>query len=122
MKTASDPRHKKRIKLVQALFATSFTPQHSALITPILEQLERLDQLITTAAPEWPLDKINRLDLAVLRVAVYELLEGTVPEKVIIDEAVEIAKRYGADKSPSFVNGVLGTVLAKIRSDQHEPA
>lgn len=119
MKTASDPRHKKRVKLVQILFAESFTPQHSTLVTPILQELAQLDQLITAAAPEWPLSKINRLDLAVLRVATYELLTADTPPKVVIDEAVEIAKSYGADASPSFVNGVLGTILATINRDHH---
>jgi len=111
MKTSSDPRHKKRIKLVQALFAESFQPQEDQLTAPILKQLSKLDQQITAAAPEWPLNKINRVDLAVLRVATYELYHSNTPEKVVIDEAVEIAKAYGSDASPSFVNGVLGTIL-----------
>lgn len=116
MKTSQDPRHLKRVKLVQALFAESYTPQSMPALQPVLAHLPRIDLLITAAAPEWPLNNINRLDLAVLRAATYELLQGETPEKVVIDEAVEIAKKYGADKSPSFVNGVLGTILATIKN------
>ena len=101
MKTSSDPRHKKRVIRVTAAFASSFVPGFSSPV----------DSFITTAAPEWPLSKINRIDLAILRVATDELMNSDTPPKVIIDEAVEIAKTFGAESSPSFVNGVLGTIL-----------
>lgn len=119
MKTSSDPRHRKRIKLVQALYASTFNSRPSALAKPILEHLTGIDRQISVAAPEWPLDKINRVDLAILRVAAYELFHSDTPKKVVIDEAVEIAKAYGSDASPSFVNGVLGTILAKKQA-QHD--
>ncbi len=115
MKTSSDPRHQKRIKLVQALFANSYHPQNAKLTADITKNLTELDQAITIAAPEWPLNNINRVDLAILRVATYELIHTDTPPKVIIDEAVEIAKTYGAENSSSFVNGVLGTILATIK-------
>ena len=113
MKTATDPRHKKREARVSALFARSFQDSSSvADIQVILDALPELDAAIAAAAPEWPLTKINRIDLAILREAVYELLhDPSVPPKVVVDEAVEIAKKFGAESSPSFVNGVLGTVL-----------
>lgn len=114
MKTPTDPRHRKRVKLVQALFASSYHPQNKKLIAPIKENLEDIDKAITSAAPEWPLNNINRVDLAILRVATHELLYTDTPPKVAIDEAVEIAKKYGAENSSSFVNGVLGTILATI--------
>ncbi len=101
MKTSSDPRHLKRVTQVSKLYASSFVTGFS---TPN-------DKLISTAAPDWPLAKINKIDLAILRVAVEELLHTKTPPKVVIDEAVEIAKKYGAEQSPSFVNGVLGTIL-----------
>lgn len=110
MKTSSDPRHKQRIRKVQALFADSFHPQPKKLVAPIVELLDSLDEQISAAAPDWPLQKVNKIDLAILRVATYELLHTDTPEKVIIDEAVEIAKTYGSDSSPGFVNGVLGTI------------
>ena len=114
MKTSADPRHKKRVRLVQALYATTFHSQHKTLLAPILPHLEKIDAIIKDAAPEWPLANINRVDLAVLRNATYELLETDTPVKVVIDEAVEIAKDYGAEASSSFVNGVLGTIIKKI--------
>jgi len=101
MKTSSDPRHKARIAKVQAMFSASF---QAGFTTPH-------DQLIHQVAPEWPLKNINKIDLAVLRVAIDELETSDTPPKVIIDEAVEIAKIYGTESSPSFVNGVLGTIL-----------
>jgi len=115
VKTISDPRHKKRLRLVTSLFAHGFTPQSHTTLNPILTKLSTIDRLVSSAAPEWPLAKINRLDLAILRVATYELLFTDTPPKVIIDEAVEIAKTYGAEHSFSFVNGVLGTILATIK-------
>ncbi|MBI1982106.1 MAG: transcription antitermination factor NusB, partial [Candidatus Levybacteria bacterium] len=64
------------------------------------------------AAPEFPIGKINKVDLAVLRLAVFELLvERKEPQKVIIDEAIELAKEYGGETSPSFINGALGNIL-----------
>lgn len=117
MKKASDPRHKRRRELVKSLFASSFTPQ--AFSPPgfiqILTGRAKIDKIIQAAAPEWPIEKINRIDLAILRLAVYELSKKETPPKVVIDEAVEIAKEYGGDSSPSFVNGVLGTAYEKLK-------
>jgi N utilization substance protein B len=112
MKTASDPRHQLRREAVKSLFAESFTSQEakSELVRSILAKKKEIDQKIQGAAPEWPVDKLNRIDLSILRLSVYELLEGINPPKVIIDEAVELAKEFGGESSPSFVNGVLGTI------------
>ena len=74
-------------------------------------QLE-LDGIIGPVAPEWPIDQIARIDRVILRIGVYELLhEPSVPPKVAINEAVELAKAFGGDNSSKFINGVLGTVL-----------
>jgi hypothetical protein len=63
-------------------------------------------------APEWPIDQIARMDRIVLRIGLYELQnEADVPPKVVINEAVELAKAFGGDNSSKFVNGVLGTLL-----------
>lgn len=103
---------------MQQLFAYSF--QNNAtygLITSILPALPDLDAKIQAAAPEWPADKIAKIDLAILRLSVYELTaEKTQPPKVIIDEAVELAKAFGGENSPKFVNGVLGTILKQLIS------
>lgn len=71
-----------------------------------------LDDIIRPVAPEWPIEQIARMDRVILRIGVYELLfEKGVPPKVVINEAVELAKAFGGDNSSKFINGVLGTVL-----------
>jgi len=116
MKTAKDPRHQARIEAVKTLFATSFTSQSnlSGLAKEVFAQKDIIDAKITSAASAWPIDKLNRIDLAILRLGVYELDRKETPPKVVIDEAVEIAKRYGSESSASFVNGVLGTIYKDI--------
>jgi N utilization substance protein B len=119
MKTAKDPRHKKRRDTIKSLFAESFTHQ-SALsgdAKKILETSQDIDKKIQKAAPQWPLEKLNKIDLAILRLAVYELGNYTTPPKVIIDEAVELAKEFGAENSPSFINGVLGTIYKELGNE-----
>jgi N utilization substance protein B len=112
MKSASDPRHQKRREAIKELFAASFAAQStSELVREIIKNAPDLDIQISHAAPAWPIDKLNKMDLAILRYAVYELQTGQVPPKVTIDEAVELAKEFGSESSPSFVNGVLGTIL-----------
>jgi len=75
-----------------------------------------LDAIIQPIAPEWPIEQIARVDRTILRMAIYELKEfgDFVPPKVAINEAVELAKAFGADSSSKFVNGVLGTAYKKI--------
>jgi transcription antitermination protein NusB len=71
-----------------------------------------LDDIIRPVAPEWPIEQIARMDRTILRIGVYELVfEEGVPPKVVINEAVELAKAFGGDNSSKFINGVLGTVL-----------
>jgi N utilization substance protein B len=112
MKTAKDPRHIQRRTAVKELFAESFThqPGLSELAKNILGERAEVDAKIQKAAPTWPLDKLNKIDLAILRLSVYELTNTQTPPKVIIDEAVELAKEFGAESSASFINGVLGTI------------
>lgn len=114
MKTAHDPRHQKRREIVKILFAETFTKQDQSneIVKKILKQKKKIDKKIASSAPAWPIDKLNRIDLAILRLAVYELKEGKIPPKVVIDEAVELGKEFGSENSPSFVNGVLGTIYA----------
>lgn len=115
MKRVNDPRHQKRREIIKNLFAESFSqqPEQNETVLKILEQREQIDKTIAEAAPVWPIQKLNKIDLAILRLAVYELLLKQVPPKVVIDEAVELAKEFGAETSPSFVNGVLGTIYEK---------
>lgn len=119
MKSAADPRHKKRREIVKQLFASSFVEQSSGEdVLSILKISNKLDRMISEAAPAWPIDKINKIDLAVLRLATFELEKKVAPSKVIIDEAVELAKEFGSDNSPAFVNGVLGNILRKKEGKQ----
>ena len=120
MKSSSDPRHIKRRQTIKTLFAESFThqPNISGYAQKIFSKAKSIDKKIQQAAPSWPVDKLNKIDLAVLRLAIYEMEKDKTPPKVIIDEAVELAKEYGSDNSPSFVNGVLGAIYKQYLSDQ----
>ncbi len=87
------------------------------LIDGVTENLEKIDQIIAKAAPEWPIDQIASVDRAVLRLGLYELLFGNyeeVPPKVAINESIELVKSFGGESSSKFVNGVLGTVYREI--------
>lgn len=84
------------------------------LLTGVLRHRTELNALIMRHAPEWPLDQMAVIDRNLLRIALYELGDPTLqtPVKVAINEAVEIAKLFGSDSSPRFINGVLGAVMA----------
>lgn len=113
MQRQNDPRHQRRRRLVQHLFALSFSENQPTdpQVRAIWKARGKIDPIITKTAPEWPLEKLNKTDLAILRLAVFEMMiEKKQPVKVIIDEAVELAKEIGGENSPSFVNGVLGTI------------
>ena len=74
----------------------------------MLEHLEEIDAILSEASTGWKLKRMNKVDLALLRVAVFEMrFDERVPEKVAINEAVELAKQFGGDDSPAFINGVL---------------
>lgn len=121
MKTAKDPRHIQRQRIVQDLFAFSFKKQRflDKKSKEIVSGLDEIDKNIAESAPAWPIDKISRIDLAILRLSVYELLiEKSSPTKVIIDESIELAKEFGGDNSPSFVNGVLGNIVDIIDNEK----
>ena len=112
MKSAKDPRHQKRIAIVKTLFVNTFDEmQTSEEVIEILAKKDEIDEKVAKAAPTWPISKINKIDLAILRLAVFEIYYKQTPPKVAIDEAVEIAKRYGSESSASFVNGVLGAIV-----------
>ena len=83
-----------------------------SLVFGVLEHLERLDDMIHRLAPEWPVSELAPLARNILRIAIHEILvdQGT-PQKVAINEAVELAKKFGDDSSRRFINGVLGTVV-----------
>ncbi len=85
------------------------------LVKGVSKQAAGLDEKLQPLAPEWPLSQIARMDRIVLRIGAYELLHNQdVPPKVVINEAVELAKAFGGDNSSKFINGVLGTLLKQI--------
>jgi transcription antitermination protein NusB len=89
-------------------------PEHTIrLVEGFDENARRIDELIDTHASGWSIDRLPDVDRAILRMAVYELLwADDVPDAVVIDEAVELAKTLSTDDSPAYVNGVLGAILA----------
>ena len=89
-------------------------PEHTVrLVEGVAEHAARIDQLIDTHASNWSIDRLPDVDRAILRMATFELLwADDVPDLVVIDEAVELAKALSTDDSPRYVNGVLGAILA----------
>lgn len=84
----------------------------AAIVHGVNENMVAIDAVLQPIAPEWPINEIARMDRIVLRMGTYELIFGNdAPPKVVINEAVELAKAFGGDNSSKFINGVLGTVL-----------
>lgn len=87
------------------------------LVRGVANHHDDLDEAIKSCSPNWRLERMTMVDRSVLRMAAFELAhESEVPTRVIIDEAVEIAKRYGSEKSSAFVNGVVDALATKSRS------
>lgn len=110
-------RHDPRAVLAAHLAEASLTSQGRTytrkLVEGVLERREDLDALIAQYAPSWPVAQLPSVDRNILRIAIFEIVsESGTPTKVAINEAVEMAKVFGSDSSPKFVNGVLGSVVA----------
>ncbi|MFA9288595.1 MAG: transcription antitermination factor NusB [Weeksellaceae bacterium] len=128
-----DPRHQERVNIIENLFATSFSapdqrhklPHPKEPVTPEIQKyVTAIDETITRHAPKYPLDNVARIDVSILRLAVYELMyDKKEPPKVIINEAVELAKEMGNERSFAFVNAVLGSILEEFNSEtKNEPS
>jgi len=84
------------------------------IINGVVTLAPQLDNFIAQHAPEWPLDQVAIVDRNILRIALWELaVHGSTPIKVAINEAIELAKMYGSDSTPRFVNGVLGSLATR---------
>ena len=110
--------HEPERVLAQRLEETPLPPDGEEfarqLVRGVLEHLPAIDEMIQEAAPLWPLEQMAKIDKNILRLAIYEIVFDTkVPVKAAINEAVELAKMFGSDSSPKFVNGVLGSITAK---------
>lgn len=138
MKNTQDSRHNARRMALCISFCELFSKadpescinlSQEALESPstdfsltenIIENIEihkkEIDDLIQQNAPEWPIDKISKVDLTILRIAVSEILFTDLPNKVAVDEAIELAKEFGNDTSSKFINGVLGTIIEQDNS------
>jgi N utilization substance protein B len=87
----------------------------------VFDRREELDQVIENFLREWTIDRINKVDLALMRLSIYEMLcEPDVPLGAAVNEAVELAKEYGAEESPTFINGVLGSIAREIKAKGRE--
>lgn len=119
-----DERHERRVFLMQLLFANTFENEGEQYLDPeligeedaellikIKKLIPSIDEEIAVHAPERPLSEINRVDLAIMRLIVFESQNQKTPKKVLVDEAVELAKEFGSETSAKFVNGVLGKIL-----------
>lgn len=108
--------HPPALVLYQCLSENELPDVHAAfarqLVEGVLQHREVLDEFIHRHAPEWPLEQMAYIDRNILRMAIFEFaVEGSTPVKVAINEAVELAKRFGSDSAPRFVNGVLGSLV-----------
>jgi N utilization substance protein B len=91
------------------------------LIRGVAANFAQLDEKLQPLAPEWPLNQISRIDHAILRLSLYELFdmpEAKIPSKVTINEAVELAKSFGAENSSKFINGVLGSAWRQAHPEE----
>lgn len=108
--------------------APAIIAQAGQLHRGVQQQRPALDQLIAQYAPAWPVPQLPAVDRNILRIAIYELMHTpATPRKTAIDEAVEIAKTFGGDSSPRFINGVLGSIMTsletgKLPAPKAEPA
>jgi N utilization substance protein B len=115
-----DPRHQKRIKIIQELYSSLFNNQAflSKQSKKVLENQSIIDKKIISSAPKYPIEKIAKIDLSIIRLAIFELIiERKEPPKVIINEAIELAKEFSSERSPGFVNAVLGKIYDEVGTD-----
>jgi N utilization substance protein B len=138
---ATNPRRKSRIAVLQALFEADVSGHDPAkaldrladeehlneqqiafareLLSGIVEHRDALDDVIRQAATQWPVEQLSAIDRNVLRLAIREILMNNgAPIRAAINEAVELAKTYGSDSSPRFVNGVLGSVSISLAAQR----
>ena len=134
---AIGPRRRARIVALQALFEadnSNHEPMESLqriiesqrtgkapaafaaeLVQAVIERRDEIDGRIAKVAPAWPVDQLSAVDRNILRLAISEMLgDNGTPVRAAINEAVELAKTFGSEKSSSFVNGVLGTIAKEI--------
>ena len=143
MKTGNDPRHLARVLVLQLMFSDdfdnlpreSFTPDtlseineikkydkelFEQLLSGVKDKKDEIDKIIKKYATQWPIEQIKKVDLEILRIAIFEsFITKLTPPKVAIDEAIELAKSFGGNTSDKFVNGVLGSIYETKTKEEH---
>ncbi|CAM3589480.1 transcription antitermination factor NusB [Marinicrinis lubricantis] len=89
----------------------------TGILNGVIQRKDQIDQILTRYLKSWKVDRLSKVDHQILRLAVYEMLfVSDVPEKVAVNEAIELAKHFGTDESGKFVNGVLGKMLKEFEA------
>ena len=99
-----------RLNLLEVAPGERESEYMNRMFTGVVDHVEKIDQKISAFARGWTIERIMRVDLAILRLGVYELSLGEVPAGVVINEAVELANEFSTDKAGAFINGVLGNI------------
>lgn len=145
MKKSTDPRHLSRELALQSLFSKDFNKDrdnvieyglselsvldeiteynkelYKELVSGVRDNIEKIDEIITKFAPQWPIPQMKLVDLQILRMSIFEgFLSQITPPKVAIDEAIELAKEFGGETSSKFVNGVLGAIYEEYKDEEN---
>jgi N utilization substance protein B len=91
------------------------------LVSGVMNNLAALDALLAACAPDFPFADIAPIDRNILRIALHEARAGLAPVRVAVNEAIEIAKQYGSDTAPRFINGALGAAVARLQAEGATP-
>ena len=86
----------------------------------VRKNIEKIDFYIKNNTKGWKINRISKVALCILRICIYEMLYNDIPAEISINEAVELAKKYGTDDEPAYINGVLGSVYKEIKSDKEK--
>jgi transcription antitermination protein NusB len=120
MKTSKDPRHQRRVTLLKSLYSIQFKNSNQPKLTRstkkqfdlIVTKIGPINSTINKYAQKFSTEKMAKIDLAILQLGVFELLfDKSIPYRVVADESIELAKEYGAQASPKFISGILGSII-----------
>ncbi|MFH1456792.1 MAG: transcription antitermination factor NusB [Patescibacteria group bacterium] len=91
------------------------------LVRGVTKKIAEIDEILIKYAPDWPIEKITTIDRNIIRLGIYELKfeENKIPPKVVINEAIEMAKTFGGESSGKFINGVLGAIYNKMEENNN---
>ncbi|KPU44912.1 hypothetical protein OXPF_13900 [Oxobacter pfennigii] len=91
----------------------------SSIVSGTMNNIKDIDKIIEVHSKGWKINRLAKIDLSVLRLAIYEITKTDTPYSVVINEAVEIAKKYGTEKSGSFINGILASIIKEEKIEQN---